>query len=76
MINVDWLHEVVKASARQKYINGLSGIRGSCVRIWDKVQGWVGVALIGFFTAVVAYLVDIAQATVFDWKVGSHPRLK
>ena len=71
---VDWLHEVVKASAREKHIENLVGIRGSLVRFWDKVQGWVAVALIGFLTAVVAFLVDIAQATVFDWKLGSLPR--
>lgn len=67
----DWLHEVVKASAREKYISGLTGIRGRLIQTWDAIQGWTAVALIGFFTAVVAFLVDIAQATMFDWKLGT-----
>jgi chloride channel 3/4/5 len=67
---VDWLHEVVKASARSKHISSLEGIRGNFIRFWDQIQGWITVALIGFFTAVVAYLVDVAQASVFDWKLG------
>jgi len=66
----DWLHEVVKASAREKYISGLTGIRGNVMQMWDAVQGWTAVALIGFFTVIVAFLVDIAQVTVFDWKLG------
>jgi chloride channel 3/4/5 len=28
------------------------------------------VFLIGIFMAIIAYLVDVAQATVFDWKEG------
>ena len=66
----DWLHEVVKASATEKHINELTGVRGRVIRTWDAIQGWMAVALIGFFTAVVAFLVDIGQATVFDWKLG------
>ena len=60
----------MKASAREKSISGLTGIRGNVIKTWDTVQGWTAVTLIGFFTAVVAFLVDIAQATVFDWKLG------
>ena len=71
ILTVDWLHEVVKASAREKYISGLTGIRGRLIQTWDAIQGWTAVALIGFFTAVVAFLVDVAQATVFDWKLGA-----
>lgn len=37
---------------------------------WDGSQGWLAAALIGFLTAVVAFLVDVAEATVSDWKDG------
>lgn len=67
---IDWLHEVVKASARQKVINDLIGTRGTLIKYCDKIQGWIAVGMIGFLTATIAYLVDIAQATVFDWKLG------
>jgi chloride channel 3/4/5 len=37
---------------------------------WDACQGWVAVAIIGILTACVAFMVDIAEATVSDWKYG------
>ncbi|KAH0177660.1 CLC voltage-gated chloride channel, partial [Aureobasidium melanogenum] len=33
-------------------------------------SGWIAAAMIGALTACVAYLVDIAAATVSDWKLG------
>jgi chloride channel 3/4/5 len=62
----DWIHEVVKASAREKHIHSLTGVREVLMQNWDKLQGWIAVVIIGFITAVVAFLVDIAQATVFE----------
>jgi chloride channel 3/4/5 len=37
---------------------------------WDSCQGWVAASLIGILTAIVAFLVDVAEATVSDWKTG------
>jgi chloride channel 3/4/5 len=36
----------------------------------DSSQGWIAAALIGTLTAVVAFLVDIAEATISDYKIG------
>jgi chloride channel 3/4/5 len=36
----------------------------------DQCEGWVAAALIGLFTAAVAFLVDVAEATLSDYKVG------
>lgn len=36
----------------------------------DDASGWVAAALIGTSTACVAFLVDVAEATVSDWKLG------
>jgi chloride channel 3/4/5 len=56
-------------------MSDITGIRGKLIQFWDQIQGWITVVLIRFFTAVVAYLVDIAQAIVFDWKLGiNSPR--
>lgn len=38
--------------------------------MFESLHGWLAAALIGFFTAAVAYIVDITQASVFDWKDG------
>jgi hypothetical protein len=36
----------------------------------DGAQGWILSALVGFITATIAYLVDVSEAPVFDWKEG------
>jgi len=38
--------------------------------LWDKIEGWVAAALIGTLTACVAFLVDMAVATISDLKTG------
>lgn len=35
----------------------------------DQCQGWIAAALIGLFTTIVAFLVDVAGATLSDYKV-------
>ncbi len=37
---------------------------------WDKCQGWVAAAMIGIVTALVAFLVDVSEATINDYKMG------
>ncbi|KAH0606437.1 uncharacterized protein H6S33_004098 [Morchella sextelata] len=60
---IDWMHELIKDSVRHRHLSSKS-------RVFESLQGWLAAALIGFFTAVVAYIVDITQASVFDWKDG------
>jgi len=38
--------------------------------MFDSASGWIAAALIGALTACVAFVVDIATATVSDWKLG------
>lgn len=38
--------------------------------LWDEAEGWVAAALIGTLTACVAFLVDMAVATISDLKTG------
>ena len=40
------------------------------MRGWNACQGWVAAAIIGILTAFIAFLVDIAVATISDWKFG------
>ncbi|KAH8592467.1 chloride channel [Bisporella sp. PMI_857] len=62
---IDWLHDLVKDSFRYR------GLKGNRWRVaWDSSQGWIAAALIGVFTAIVAFLVDVAEATVSDYKYG------
>ena len=45
-------------------------MKGKAYAYWDASQGWVASVMIGVFTAVVAYLVDVAVVTVADYKRG------
>lgn len=46
------------------------GIRYAIVSNFEDCSGWIAAALIGILTACVAFLVDVAEATVSDWKLG------
>lgn len=37
---------------------------------FEDCSGWIAAAFIGILTACVAFLVDVAEATVSDWKLG------
>jgi chloride channel 3/4/5 len=43
---------------------------GRALAVWNGCQGWIAAVMIGIFTAVVAYLVDVAEVTVADYKSG------
>jgi chloride channel 3/4/5 len=68
---IDWLHDLVKDSIRARSrAHQSQSIRGRLLRLWDAAQGWVAAFLIGTLTALVAFCVDVAVATVADWKEG------
>lgn len=60
----------VKDSFRTRSIRSKPGIRGRLISAFESSQGWIAAALIGVLTACVAFLVDVAEATVSDWKLG------
>jgi len=62
--------EQVKDSFRLRAIQSTKGVRGRFLYAFNSCQGWIAVALIGLLTACVAFLVDVATATVSDWKLG------
>ncbi|KAJ1978280.1 hypothetical protein H4R35_001968 [Dimargaris xerosporica] len=44
---IDWIHEFVKEQARIRGIRGLKGTSGALMNLWDSVQAWLLVVLIG-----------------------------
>ncbi|KAF2031989.1 chloride channel-like protein 3 [Setomelanomma holmii] len=67
---IDWLHDLVKDSYRFRAIQARRGIRYTLLSLFDASSGWLAVILIGTLTACVAFVVDVAVATVSDWKLG------
>ncbi|TVY85129.1 H(+)/Cl(-) exchange transporter [Lachnellula suecica] len=67
---IDWLHDLIKDSYRYRTIRSKRSLKGRFLAWWDACQGWIAAAMIGVFTAIVAFLVDIAEATVSDYKLG------
>lgn len=64
------MHDLVKDSHRSRYIHSRKGIRYQLYSLFDSASGWIAAALIGTLTACVAFVVDVAEATVSDWKLG------
>ncbi|EME48738.1 hypothetical protein DOTSEDRAFT_67688 [Dothistroma septosporum NZE10] len=67
---IDWLHDLVKDSYRLRSTRGKRGLRYRFFDLCDKASGWIAAALIGILTAVVAFLVDVTEATTSDLKTG------
>lgn len=60
----------MKDSYRYRWIHGRKGIRNKLLSFFDSASGWIAAAIIGTLTACVAFIVDVAAATVSDWKLG------
>ncbi|KAJ9627670.1 hypothetical protein H2203_002882 [Taxawa tesnikishii (nom. ined.)] len=67
---IDFLHDLVKDSYRHRFVHSGKGIRNKAFALFDSATGWIAVAIIGTLTACVAFVVDVAEATVSDWKLG------
>ncbi|KIW06589.1 uncharacterized protein PV09_02305 [Verruconis gallopava] len=67
---IDWLHDLVKDSYRWRTIHLRKGLRASMYSTFDSCSSWIAVAIMGICTAIVAWIVDVAVATVSDWKLG------
>jgi chloride channel 3/4/5 len=68
--STDWVHDSIADAHRVKALRSRTDIRGRIQAFFDGTQGWILSALVGFITAVIAYLVDVSEAPVFDWKDG------
>lgn len=68
--STDWVHDSVQDAYRVKALRSRTDLRGRIKAFFDGGQGWVLSALVGFITAVIAYVVDVSEAPVYDWKDG------
>ncbi|KAK2624809.1 hypothetical protein QTJ16_006002 [Diplocarpon rosae] len=68
--STDWVHDSIADAYRVKALRSRKDFRGRVEATFDGAQGWILSAVVGFLTAVIAYVVDVSEAPVFDWKEG------
>ncbi|KAF2008677.1 voltage-gated protein/chloride channel-like protein [Aaosphaeria arxii CBS 175.79] len=68
--STDWVHDSIADAFRVKALRSRKDIRGRLAAWFDGAQGWILVAIIGILTASLAYLVNVTETTLFDWKQG------
>jgi chloride channel 3/4/5 len=72
--STDWVHDAIADSHRVKELRSRKDFWGRLRVIFDGAQGWILSALCGFIVALMAYTVDVAESTVFDFKEGHCTR--
>ncbi|KAI8634820.1 voltage-gated chloride channel-like protein [Xylariaceae sp. FL1651] len=68
--STDWVRDGIADSFRVKQLRSRKDWWGRLVVLFDGAQGWILSALVGFLVALLAYCVDVAETTVFDFKDG------
>ncbi|ESZ92658.1 voltage-gated chloride channel-like protein [Sclerotinia borealis F-4128] len=68
--STDWVHDSIADAYRVKGLRSRKDIRGRVKAFFDGTQGWILSALVGFVTATIAYVVDVSETPIFDWKDG------
>ncbi|KAG8970900.1 hypothetical protein FRC05_011668 [Tulasnella sp. 425] len=69
--SIDWLHDAIKDSSRLRRLrNKRTSFRGRLRNFADRSIGWIIVTVVGFLTAIVAFLVIRTEQVLFDLKEG------
>lgn len=68
--STDWVRDSISDAFRVKALRSRKDFRGRVEAWFDGAQGWILVAIIGILTAMVAYLVNTTENTLYDWKQG------
>jgi chloride channel 3/4/5 len=68
--SVDWLHDAIKDAVRRTRLRRRKSVRGKFRLILDRSLGWIIVSVVGFLTAIAAFLVVRSEQLLFDLKEG------
>lgn len=68
--STDWVHDSIADAYRVKQLRSRKGFWGRLIVLFDGAQGWILSAVVGVLVALVAYCVDVAETTIFDYKDG------
>ena len=68
--SVDWLHDAIKDSVRRFRLRKRTSFRGRLRSRIDSSVGWIIVTIVGFLSAVVAFVIVRSEQWLFDIKNG------
>ncbi|KAF8134644.1 chloride channel [Boletus edulis] len=68
--SIDWLHDTIKDSVRFLRLRRGKSVRSRLHLAFDKSLGWIIVTIVGFLTAIIAFLVVRSEQWFFDAKYG------
>lgn len=68
--STDWVHDSIADAHRAKALRSRKDLWGRIYAAFNATQGWILSALSGFMIAIIAYIVNVSEATVFDYKDG------
>lgn len=68
--STDWVHDNIADAYRLKALRARKDLRGRLIAFFDGSQGWILSALVGCFTAIIAFWVNVSEAPIFDFKEG------
>ncbi|KAI0841731.1 chloride channel [Hypoxylon sp. FL0890] len=68
--STDWVHDSIADAYRVKQLRSRKDFWGRVIVLFDSAQGWILSGLVGVLVALVAYCVDVAETTIFDYKDG------
>ena len=68
--SVDWLHDAIKDSVRRFRLQKRTSFRGRMRYRIDRSVGWIIVTIVGFLSAVVAFMIVRSEQWLFDIKNG------
>ncbi|KAJ2778488.1 hypothetical protein H4R18_004559 [Coemansia javaensis] len=68
---IDWLHDDIREQARLRALRAIGGSRGWWLNnIWDPVQGWLLVVLVGLLCGLFAGFISEWTELLAGWKTG------
>lgn len=68
--STDWVHDSIADAFRVKALRSRKDFWGRVYVLFDAAQGWILMGLVGVIVAFMAYVVDVSESTVFDFKDG------
>ncbi|KAI0881918.1 chloride channel [Annulohypoxylon maeteangense] len=68
--STDWVHDSIADAYRVKQLRSRKDFVGRLIVLFDGAQGWILSALVGVLVALLAYCVNVAETTIFDFKDG------